>query len=92
LLSRAGREGTARNIINNSFILKTLNSSLRITFITHAIGSVLWLYAMPSTPIFWLALIPIVALERFCLAGATTAILSAIKVVKTHRLLASAKA
>jgi len=44
-----------------SFFLVALSSS----FIAHAVGSVLWLYMMPMTPAQWLALIPVVAMERF---------------------------
>jgi len=44
-----------------SFFLVALSSS----FIAHAVGSVLWLYMMPMTPARWLALIPVVAMERF---------------------------
>ncbi len=69
--SREGREGI-------------LNPSIRITFITHALGSILWLYALPTTPIFWLALIPVVAVERFCFASITAIALSLIKIVE-HR-------
>lgn len=42
--------------------------SLGATFTAHSIGSVIWLYAFPSTPAFWLALIPIVAVERILFA------------------------
>jgi hypothetical protein len=43
--------------------------SLGSTFTAHSIGSVIWLYAFPSTPAFWLALIPVVAFERFMFAS-----------------------
>lgn len=56
-----------------------LNTSLRITFITHAVGSILWLYTMPTTPLFWLTLIPVVAAERLCLAGISTVVVSVLK-------------
>lgn len=38
--------------------------ALASTFTAHAIGSVIWLYALPMTPAVWLSLIPIVACER----------------------------
>jgi hypothetical protein len=38
--------------------------SLGSTFTAHAVGSVLFLYTIPTAPALWLALIPIVALER----------------------------
>ena len=43
--------------------------SLGSTFTAHSIGSVVWLYAFPSTPAFWLALIPVVAVERLLFAS-----------------------
>lgn len=38
--------------------------SLGSTFTAHAIGGIVWLYFVPTTPAFWLALIPIVIMER----------------------------
>jgi hypothetical protein len=43
-------------------------SALGSTFIAHAVGSVIWLYTVPMNATQWLALIPIVALERFAFA------------------------
>lgn len=46
--------------------------ALRSTFIAHAVGSVIWIYTMPMAAEQWLALIPLVALERSTFAlGAT---------------------
>lgn len=42
--------------------------SISSTFIAHAVGSVIWLYATPMTPEFWYALIPMVAVERLVMA------------------------
>jgi hypothetical protein len=42
--------------------------ALGSTFVAHAVGSVIWLYAMPMTPAVWLALIPVVAVERLLFA------------------------
>lgn len=39
-------------------------ASVRITFIAHAVGSILWIYQVPTTPEFWMVLIPVVACER----------------------------
>jgi hypothetical protein len=47
--------------------------SLSSTFIAHAVGSVIWLYATPMTPAFWYALIPVVAVERLVMAIGMTA-------------------
>lgn len=38
--------------------------SLGSTFTAHAIGGVIWIYLIPTTPAFWMMLIPIVAFER----------------------------
>lgn len=43
--------------------------ALGSTFVAHAVGSVIWMYAAPMTPAVWLALIPIVALERLVFAS-----------------------
>ncbi|MEM4348638.1 MAG: hypothetical protein QXN37_03655 [Candidatus Anstonellaceae archaeon] len=43
--------------------------SLGATFTAHSIGSVIWLYSFPSTPEFWIALIPVVAFERLLFAS-----------------------
>ena len=46
--------------------------ALRGTFIAHAVGSVIWIYTVPMAAEQWLALIPVVALERSTFAlGAT---------------------
>lgn len=47
--------------------------SLGSTFTAHAIGGIIWLYFIPTTPAFWLALIPIVAFERFLFAAGISA-------------------
>ncbi len=41
-----------------------ISRSLGATFTAHAIGSVAFLYAVPTTPALWIGLIPIVAFER----------------------------
>ena len=43
--------------------------SLGSTFTAHAIGSVAFLYLLPSTPALWIALIPVVAFERLMFAA-----------------------
>lgn len=42
--------------------------SLGTTFTAHAVGSVAFLYTLPSEPALWLALIPVVFFERFVFA------------------------
>ncbi|MCX6772195.1 MAG: hypothetical protein NTV88_00275 [Candidatus Micrarchaeota archaeon] len=43
--------------------------SLGSTFTAHAIGSIVFLYLLPSTPALWIALIPVVAFERLMFAS-----------------------
>ncbi|MCK4650919.1 hypothetical protein KAT08_01965 [Candidatus Babeliales bacterium] len=38
--------------------------SLTSSFVAHAIGSVIWLYILPTTQYYWILLIPCVAVER----------------------------
>ncbi|MEM4255127.1 MAG: hypothetical protein QXR53_02240 [Candidatus Norongarragalinales archaeon] len=45
-----------------------LAKSLGATLTAHAVGGVLWLYALPTTPAFWTGLIPIVVYERLLFA------------------------
>lgn len=46
-----------------------LAKSLGATFTAHAVGGIIWLYTIPTTPAFWTALIPIVVFERLLFAG-----------------------
>lgn len=39
-------------------------NSLSSTFIAHAVGSLIWLYTIEMTSLYWNALIPLVAIER----------------------------
>lgn len=51
------------------------------TFVAHAIGSVIWLYSTSLAPEVWLALIPVVAVERLLFASGmvvTHAIITAV--------------
>ena len=47
--------------------------SLGATFMAHSIGSVLFLYTIPTDPSMWMMLIPIVALERTLFAAGISA-------------------
>jgi hypothetical protein len=49
----------------NNSVLNLFGTAIASSFIAHAIGVILWMYAMPTTPEFWIALIPVVAVERF---------------------------
>jgi len=42
--------------------------ALGSTFVAHAVGSVIWLYTVPMAASTWLALIPIVLIERLLFA------------------------
>lgn len=42
--------------------------SVGSTLTAHAVGSVIWLYAMPMTPLIWIGLIPVVFVERLAFA------------------------
>jgi len=42
--------------------------SIAISFIMHGVGSVIWLYRVPTKPDYWLTLIPIVLFERLLIA------------------------
>lgn len=55
-------------ISNKNIFIHSLSS----TFIAHAVGSVIWLYADPATPEFWYALIPLVVVERLVMASGMT--------------------
>lgn len=41
-----------------------LARSLQTTFVSHSVGGAIWIWAFPTTAVFWTALIPMVLLER----------------------------
>lgn len=43
--------------------------ALSSTLVAHALGSVIWLYLLPSTPALWLGIIPVVIAERLVMAA-----------------------
>lgn len=47
----------------------TFFTALSSTFVAHALGAVIWLYALSMTPEVWNSLIPIVAIERLLFAA-----------------------
>ena len=47
-----------------------LTKAFGSTFVAHAVGSVLWLYWLPTVPAYWYALVPVVAVERLFHASA----------------------
>jgi hypothetical protein len=42
--------------------------ALASTFVAHAVGSVIWCYTVPMTPVLWMGLLPIVFIERILFA------------------------
>lgn len=73
-------------------------TALGSTFVAHAVGSVIWCYTVPMTPQMWMALMPVVALERtlFALGMAVayrviTFIFGVIDQVAQHEVLVSEK-
>lgn len=44
-------------------------NALAATFIQHAVGSIIWLYFIPTTPMLWYSLLPVVCVERLLLAS-----------------------
>jgi len=46
------------------FFLEALGS----TFTAHAVGSVIWIYATPTSVVFWYGLLPVVLVERLLFA------------------------
>ncbi len=50
---------------HKSIIVQALGS----TFVAHAVGSVLWIYTLPTVPAYWYALMPVVAVERLLLCS-----------------------
>lgn len=59
-------------------------TALRSTFIAHALGSVIWCYTIPMTPDKWLALIPIVAVERLVFASGMVLLYFVFKMCASH--------
>jgi hypothetical protein len=52
------------------------SKALTATFIAHAVGSVVWIYTTPMTAPVWLAMIPLVALERCVFACGMVGVIS----------------
>lgn len=48
-----------------SFFMHALGATLT----AHAVGSVIWLYSVSTTPALWIGLIPVVAIERLTFAA-----------------------
>ncbi len=59
------------------------NESLGATFVQHAVGSVLWLYLVPTTSALWISLIPVVAVERLLCALGMVLVVQLVEYLKT---------
>lgn len=67
---------------HTSLFAQTLGS----TFVAHAVGSVFYLYTMPTTSVFFVQLIPLVFIERFMAAYSITLIALALQKVQRYVL------
>lgn len=63
-LSRSSRVILRSKIVSRDLFFNALS----VTFIAHAVGSIIWLYTVPMTSTMWLSLIPVVAVERLLFA------------------------
>lgn len=59
----------AATLLPNNLLLRSYGA----TFSAHAVGGVLWIYTLPTTPAYWMALIPVVLLERSVFAAGISA-------------------
>ena len=64
----------------NSETLNVFLSALSITFVSHAVGSIMWLYFVPLTAAQWLGLIPVVFVERLMFASGMSLVVRLLKV------------
>jgi hypothetical protein len=53
--------------------------ALGSTFTAHAVGTAIWIWATPTTPAFWLMLVPIVIIERSVFALGTVVMYKALQ-------------
>jgi hypothetical protein len=67
--------------------------ALQSTFVAHAVGGTLWLLTGSLTATQWAALVPVVAFERFMIAGLSTCVWYGIQLVeqKINRPVVSAE-
>lgn len=59
-------------------------NALAATFVAHAVGSVLWIYTLPTTTELWIQLIPVVAFERFTIAALISLLYSSISAIVSY--------
>ena len=73
---------------SKQFFLHALSSTL----IAHAVGSVIWLYTLPTGSAFWFSLLPVVALERLTFASGMVVAHRLVEVAKAYRFSLRARA
>lgn len=66
-----------------AFSTRPMITALGSTFTAHAVGSVIWLYTVPTTAALWLSLIPLVAVERVLNAAGMTVVHAAITTIES---------
>lgn len=59
--------------------------ALQSTFVAHAAGSVIWVYLTPVTSAQWLALIPVVAVERLLAVGVAVSVIGVLSMLLASR-------
>lgn len=59
-------------ILRHSGINSIFNRLLAATFVAHSIGSVMWLYCIPTTSETWIGLLAVVPAERLVFASGAT--------------------
>ena len=61
-------------------------TALGATYVQHAVGSVIWLYTVPTVPALWNGLIPVVFFERLLYAAAMTLVMVGINYISDYTL------
>ena len=59
--------------------------ALASTLMTHAVGSVIFIWITPMTPLFWAGLLPVVAAERLMIAAGITVMYYALGSARSYR-------
>lgn len=63
----------------------TWTRALQSTFVAHAVGSVIWAYAVPMSGAQWLGLIPVVAVERLLAASLAVVLVQVLSAVSVRK-------
>ncbi|MBS1988812.1 hypothetical protein JST56_07555 [Candidatus Dependentiae bacterium] len=65
----------------------TFTVALSTTFIAHAVGSTIWLFTVPMKPEQWIALMPVVAVERLIIASGMTLLFFVVQKIASTKFL-----